>query len=112
MEVINVKVASLRLKGWESLEQWVKDPNHLYIGRANGWVKGAEKSKWCNPFSTKKFPREEAVKMYESYIKEKVSSGELNLNELKGKVLGCWCKPELCHGDVLVKMCKETELPE
>ena len=21
--------------------------------------------------------------------------------ELKGKVLGCWCYPELCHGDVL-----------
>jgi Domain of unknown function (DUF4326) len=24
--------------------------------------------------------------------------------ELRGKVLGCWCKPEACHGDVLVEL--------
>ena len=23
---------------------------------------------------------------------------------LKGKKLGCWCKPECCHGDVLVEL--------
>jgi hypothetical protein len=23
------------------------------------------------------------------------------LPELKGKVLGCWCAPEACHGDIL-----------
>lgn len=28
----------------------------------------------------------------------------VNLNSLKGKVLGCWCKPYPCHGDVYVKM--------
>jgi hypothetical protein len=25
------------------------------------------------------------------------------LGELRGKVLGCWCKPALCHGDVLAE---------
>ena len=25
-----------------------------------------------------------------------------SLLELKGKTLGCWCKPEDCHGDILV----------
>lgn len=25
------------------------------------------------------------------------------LPELKGR-LGCWCKPEACHGDVLVEL--------
>ncbi len=24
--------------------------------------------------------------------------------ELAGKVLGCWCAPHACHGDVLVRM--------
>jgi hypothetical protein len=24
--------------------------------------------------------------------------------EFRGKILGCWCKPEACHGDVLVEL--------
>lgn len=27
--------------------------------------------------------------------------------ELKGKVLGCWCKPRACHGDVLIELIEE-----
>lgn len=27
-----------------------------------------------------------------------------NLDKLEGKVLGCWCKPKKCHGDVLVEL--------
>jgi hypothetical protein len=28
--------------------------------------------------------------------------------ELKGKVLGCWCKPLDCHGDILKAVAEET----
>ena len=27
-------------------------------------------------------------------------------NELKGKILGCWCKPLPCHGDIIIKITK------
>lgn len=27
-----------------------------------------------------------------------------DLHELKGKVLGCWCAPNSCHGDVLTEL--------
>jgi len=27
--------------------------------------------------------------------------------ELKGKVLGCWCHPKECHGDVLARIANE-----
>jgi hypothetical protein len=27
-----------------------------------------------------------------------------HLHELKGKVLGCYCKPQRCHGDFLAKL--------
>jgi len=27
-----------------------------------------------------------------------------NINELKDKTLGCWCKPKDCHGDVYVEI--------
>jgi hypothetical protein len=29
--------------------------------------------------------------------------------ELVDKVLGCWCYPEPCHGDVLLKLVKEYQ---
>jgi len=29
------------------------------------------------------------------------------LGELQDKVLGCWCKPEACHGDILVIMVED-----
>ena len=34
---------------------------------------------------------------------------KLKLSELKGKRLGCWCKPAPCHGDVLVELIEEME---
>jgi hypothetical protein len=27
-----------------------------------------------------------------------------DLHELKGKILGCWCSPKSCHGDVLSEL--------
>ena len=30
------------------------------------------------------------------------------LGELRGKILGCWCKPKPCHGDILVKLVEEV----
>ena len=46
---------------------------------------------------------EEAIEQYEEWI---VKQKDLMaaLPELKDKVLGCWCKPKSCHGDVLVKL--------
>jgi hypothetical protein len=29
------------------------------------------------------------------------------LKKLKNKVLGCWCYPEKCHGDILIKILEE-----
>ena len=27
-----------------------------------------------------------------------------HIHELKGKVLGCWCAPQACHGDTLAEL--------
>lgn len=29
--------------------------------------------------------------------------------ELRGKVLGCWCAPKMCHGDVLAELAERAE---
>ena len=70
----------------------------VYIGRP---------SKWGNPFLIgKDGSREEVIEKYRQYI---MSSPELlaDLHELRGKVLGCWCAPKQCHGDILARLVNE-----
>lgn len=84
-----------------------KEPYDIYIGRPR---KG-EESIWHNPFVVGvDGERGECVKLYEPYIRTKLESGEIPLSELKklkGMRLGCFCKPQDCHGDVLVKLINE-----
>jgi hypothetical protein len=78
-----------------------KSDYDIYIGRP---------SKWGNPFTHKAgtiahfiVPTvEEAVSQYEEWLRQQSELLDALL-ELKGKVLGCWCKPKLCHGDILCK---------
>jgi len=83
----------------------------LYIGRQQnqgGWH--LAKSPWANPYCAKKFGRAEAIAKYRAYILDKFREHpEYWANQLKcllDQTLGCWCKPEACHGDVLVDFLK------
>jgi len=86
------------------VKKWVvhfkKEPYDIYIGRP---------SEWGNPFSHKENTiarfrvnsLDEALASYENWV---YSQPELILKirkELKGKILGCWCSPSRCHGDIL-----------
>jgi hypothetical protein len=59
-------------------------------------------SKWGNPFILKDDgDRQTVIASYANhYLPHKPS---LNPSEIRGKVLGCWCHPEPCHGDVLAE---------
>lgn len=73
------------------------DDYDVYIGRG---------SKWGNPFIIgKDGPRSEVIKKYEKYLANNQFLLD-SLEELRGKKLGCHCKPLDCHGDVLVKFIK------
>lgn len=83
-----------------------KEHFDVYIGRP---------SKWGNPFTHKRDgktlakyvvgSREEAVEAYREWITNGDGKHLINdLSELKNKVLGCWCKPLACHGDVLAEL--------
>jgi len=77
-----------------------KEPYDVYIGRP---------SKWGNPFEIgKDGNREEVIKKYYEYI---IKNEPLlaDLPELRDKILGCWCSPKPCHGDVLLKLLKERK---
>ncbi len=75
-----------------------KENYDIYIGRP---------SKWGNPFREgKDGTRKEVINKYRKYI---LSNKDLmnSLGELEGKILGCWCKPKACHGDILVELIKK-----
>jgi len=65
------------------------------------------KTQWGNPF--KYGDREENIREYEEWIRGNKRL-MLDLPKLEGEVLGCWCKPKKCHGDILVKLLKERKL--
>lgn len=80
----------------------------VYIGRRmtmGGW--NLPESKWANPFTIKQAGSAEvAVKKYKEWFKTQPDL-LLSIGELKGKVLGCWCKvkgTEACHGDYLAEL--------
>lgn len=77
---------------------------YVYIGRG---------SMWGNPFIIgRDGTREEVIEKFEQWIKEDEEPRAIAINsmikELKGKRLGCWCKPLPCHGDILARMADES----
>lgn len=80
----------------------MKSAFDIYIGRRFGKFK--EDSIWHNPFYIgKDGTRAEVIAKYRAYILGRPDLLAL-LPTLKGKVLGCWCHPQDCHGDVLVEL--------
>lgn len=108
--VINCKKHYLNKLCFRDLEDWLKsNDDHIYIGRdQTRFIKGATGSKWANPFPVKKYGRDRCLELYRDYIK---SNPELmnSLGELEGKILGCWCAPEPCHGDILIELLEERK---
>lgn len=66
----------------------------IFIGRG---------SKWGNPYSINKWnDREEVIQKFKDRILP-----NLDLTELIGYDLVCYCKPAKCHGDVIIERIKE-----
>ena len=70
----------------------------------------ARPSKWGNPFQIgRDGDRERVIKLYEIHLRRRPDLLAA-LPELTGQRLGCHCKPEACHGDVLLKLLHELNL--
>jgi hypothetical protein len=94
------RIQRKRIKGWKM------PPNTVYVGRP---------SKWGNPYSMKDgLTRQEAVDLYENWIKEEIAIAPENLTEIKaelaGKDLACWCAVGgPCHANILLELANSTE---
>lgn len=106
--VVCVKVGSIRPK-YHTLKEWMDNPNHVYIGRGGiVFIDGARFPKkgslFANPF---KAANADGTDPFEPYLRKRLRD-DLAFREefcqLKGKVLGCWCKPKQCHGDTIARI--------
>lgn len=80
-----------------------KEPYDVYIGRG---------SIWGNPFKIgRDGTREEVVQKYGEWIQSRPDL-LARLDELKDKVLGCFCHPKACHGDVLIELLQKGYIEE
>lgn len=75
-----------------------KFPYNVYIGRP---------SEFGNPFEIgPDGDRDEVISKFESYFLRKINSSidfRNKVQSLRGKILGCFCKPKKCHGDIIVQ---------
>ena len=84
------------MKVWNKREKGIP-ANAIYVGRP---------TKWRNRYVIgRDGTRDEVIKKYEQWLRSK--SG-LDVTELRGKDLVCWCKPLACHADVLMKLANQT----
>ena len=117
-KIKNVKVAYIRtdlLVPHQNLKEWCEDENNVYIGRSGIVfvdVGGGKKerypkhnSKFFNPYRVNKScSRNQAVRKYNENVLLKFSDNEIL--GLAYKNIGCWCHPELCHGDAIIERYK------
>ena len=102
----------------ERIKGWKMPHNAIYVGRA---------SKWGNPWRIgerhpadgHRLTREEVIELYRNNIQQMLKTRRfdgsfiLNLEELKGKDLACWCSlNEPCHADILLEILKVKERKE
>jgi len=92
-----------------------EEPADIYIGRgkngANICTTRIGEYGWLgNPFKLTDYSREESIQKYKIVFLEMIEHREgfrEAVLDLKGKKLGCWCKPKACHGDVIKNWIEE-----
>ena len=92
----------------------------INIGRTS-WNHTNPGDGWGNPFSWKPsslahwiVPKEQVLMKYWEWLWDAKNRNlrERMVKQLDGKVLGCWCAPHPCHGNLIVftiEIMKETD---
>lgn len=79
-------------------------PYDVYIGRPGPWG---------NPYVIgTDGTRDEVIARYRVWIRGNTELVAQARKELRGKVLGCFCSPRPCHGDVLAEIANAPDTTE
>jgi hypothetical protein len=81
-----------------------KEKYDVYIGRP---------SIYGNPFKIGiDGNREEVIKKYKEWFDKQIQTNIIfkrKIHSLKGKILGCFCKPLSCHGDIIAEYLNKND---
>ncbi len=100
--IVNVRKTKGR-RADEDLIRWAEESGRfVYIGDAVRHTH-YQRSPWFNPAKGRKTNHDRAVNEDRSYILKRPDL-LARLSELRGKVLGCWCYPKACHGNILIEL--------
>jgi hypothetical protein len=83
----------------------------IYIGRAGYGKSGyfgnpIKRGKFCQVCGKIHVNKGSTIKCFKVYFHDRIEKDEEFKNavlSLKGKILGCFCKPKDCHGDIIVE---------
>ncbi len=85
-----------------------KEPYDVYIGRPGSKPSSAFGTSYRqifgNPFTVRDHGRAGCIERFKTYFLDRVATDAKFREEvlkLKGKRLGCFCKPDACHGDII-----------
>lgn len=81
----------------------------VYIGRSGHGQDGI----FGNPHSVEKHGREQCISLFHEYFHARIKNDpefRYRVHQLRGKRLGCFCKPKKCHGDIIAEYL--NQLPE
>ena len=109
--VVNIKVKYIRPE-YQDLKEWCSDPNNVYIGRKRIVFIDGERYPKCDSLFANPYKGENAIEKYRDYLLRSMKNGDIteeDVRSLRGKKLGCWCKPDRCHGDVILDVLKTLE---
>lgn len=97
------RIQRRRTKGWKMPE------NAVYVGRPTKWGNPYKVGDLIGPFlDGPRVTPIDAVMWYRGWLLEQIVRDKLDLNELKGKDLACFCPlDQPCHVDVLIEFCKQ-----
>lgn len=106
-----IKTTVVNLKGRKP--QIIKE-GEVYCGRnmyMGGWK--LKESKYKNPFKVgKDGDLATVIKKFRKYVEEDEKLKKGIKEDLRGKVLACWCAPQKCHCDVLAEYANKEEKEE
>jgi hypothetical protein len=85
---------------------WGLRPDDIYIGRP-GKYGNLHKIGYCG-VCQRRHTRAEAIEAYQEDVRNNLELRK-EIEKLRGKRLGCFCKPKACHGDVIVEFLEEGE---
>jgi hypothetical protein len=87
------RIQRKRTKGWHM------PSNCVYVGRP---------SKWGNPYpiiENSLRGRLSSIARYKMWLQRQLKDKKLNIEELRGKDLSCWCPlNKECHADILLEL--------